>query len=179
MSFITNALGIGPAQQAASNQAQQNYSQGVSNQASQLAQQTQQQALANAFLRFQQYMQTNPQFAQTLQSLTGPTQNTGTVGGGMVGSNGTMGMASPNGGIYGAASQLLHRGQSPSGVSGGQGLYGAIGSMFNRGGAAGSGSPAIGPVASGGNGSMNMPGVQQSMGMRGLEALAKMGGLGL
>lgn len=95
MAFIENALGVGPAQQAQKQQAQQNYSQGVSSDASQLAQQQQQQQLANMFMRYQQYMQQNPNPAQGWKPIQGPQQNTGTVGGGMIPSGGYSGAPPP------------------------------------------------------------------------------------
>jgi hypothetical protein len=73
-------------------QAQQNAqdnAQGINAQALQLAQQQQQQALANMFLRYQQYMQTNPNPAQTWQGIKQPAMNGGTMGGGQIGSNGS------------------------------------------------------------------------------------------
>ena len=80
--FIDNALGVGPAQQAKSQQAQQNYAQGITAQSLQNAQQIQQQELANMFARFQQFMQANPNPVNTWGAIQGPPQVGGTIGNG-------------------------------------------------------------------------------------------------
>ncbi len=95
MAFLLNALGIGPAQQAQTQQAQQNYAQGVNQDALQQAQQQQQQQLANMMLRYQAYMGSNPSPAQTWKPITGPQQNTGNVGGGTIPSSGSGMMGVP------------------------------------------------------------------------------------
>ena len=94
MTFIANALGMGPAQQAQAQQSQQNYAQGVSQQGSQLAQAQALYAWVQMMQQAQQYLNQNPNPANTWGGIQAPTQIGGTIGGGQIGQNGSQ--STPN-----------------------------------------------------------------------------------
>lgn len=75
-------------QTAAAQQSQQNYAQGVSQQGAQLAQAQQLAAWYQMMQRYQQYMQQNPNPANTWQGIQAPQQIGGQIGGGQIGSSG-------------------------------------------------------------------------------------------
>lgn len=92
--FIDNALGVGPAQEAARQQSQQNYAQGVNTQAAQLAQAQQLYQFMQMMQRYQQFVQQNPNPVNTWQGIQAPAQMQGMIGGGQIGASGN-----PAGGV--------------------------------------------------------------------------------
>lgn len=94
MTFFANLLGFGPAQQAKAQESQQNYAQGVSQQGTQLAQAQALYAWVQMMQQAQQYINQNPNPANTWGGIQAPTQIGGTIGGGQIGQNGSQ--STPN-----------------------------------------------------------------------------------